>query len=134
MGTQTFGKGSVQTVLPLSGKTAIKLTTARYYTPNGRSIQAKGIEPDIVVEESPNGGSRERLREADLERHLANDKEGKEAEKPAAPKKDEKTGKNGKGDADKEEAHAKPFELASKDDYQLTQAINLLKALNVIKK
>ncbi|MDI6749850.1 MAG: S41 family peptidase [Pseudomonadota bacterium] len=136
MGTQTFGKGSVQTVLPLSGKTAIKLTTARYYTPNGRSIQAKGIEPDIVVEESPNGGSRERLREADLERHLVNDKEGKDAEKPAAPKKDkaDKPDKNGKTDADKDEAQAKPFELASKNDYQLTQALNLLKALNVIKK
>jgi carboxyl-terminal processing protease len=128
MGTQTFGKGSVQTVLPLSGKTAIKLTTARYYTPSGRSIQAKGIEPDIVVEETPDGSSRERLREADLERHLANDKDGKGDEKPA-PKKPEKNGKPGA-----EEAHAKPFELASKDDYQLNQALNLLKALNVIKK
>ncbi len=135
MGTQTFGKGSVQTVLPLPGKTAIKLTTARYYTPSGRSIQAKGIEPDIVVEETPNGTSRERLREADLERHLANDQPGKEGAKPA-PKKDkpERTEKNGKGEADKDEAHVKPFELASKDDYQLTQALNLLKALNVIKK
>jgi carboxyl-terminal processing protease len=55
MGTQTFGKGSVQTVLPLSNNTAIKLTTARYYTPSGRSIQAKGITPDVIVEESPNG-------------------------------------------------------------------------------
>src|SRR5687767_14647374 len=52
MGTQTFGKGSVQTILPLGNNTAIKLTTARYYTPNGRSIQAKGITPDIVVEEA----------------------------------------------------------------------------------
>jgi hypothetical protein len=52
MGTQTFGKGSVQTILPLANNTAIKLTTARYYTPNGRSIQAKGIVPDIVVEET----------------------------------------------------------------------------------
>jgi carboxyl-terminal processing protease len=59
MGTQTFGKGSVQTILPLGNNTAIKLTTARYYTPSGRSIQAKGITPDIVVEET-----------ADLERHL----------------------------------------------------------------
>lgn len=141
LGTQTFGKGSVQTVLPLSAKSAIKLTTARYYTPNGRSIQAKGIEPDIVVEETPNGSSRERLREADLDRHLANDKDGKAAEKPAAPKKEpaEKApaGKNGAKDGkdgEKDEAHAKPFEPASKDDYQLVQAMNLLKALQVIKK
>jgi carboxyl-terminal processing protease len=138
MGTQTFGKGSVQTVLPLSTKTAIKLTTARYYTPNGRSIQAKGIEPDILVEETLNGGSRDRLREADLGRHLAADKDGKDSAKPAAPKKDapEKApGKNGKENGkDDDEAHAKPFEPASKDDYQLSQAMNLLKALNVIKK
>ena len=142
MGTQTFGKGSVQTVLPLSAKTAIKLTTARYYTPNGRSIQAKGIEPDIVVEETPNGGSRERLREADLGRHLANDREGKEGDKPAAPKKEPaekaasagKSGKDGAREGEKEEAHAKPFEPASKDDYQLVQAMNLLKALQVMKK
>ena len=141
MGTQTFGKGSVQTVLPLSTKTAIKLTTARYYTPNGRSIQAKGIEPDIVVEETANGGSRERLREADLDRHLANDKDkdkdkDKDAEK-SVPKKPQpgkpQDGKDGK-DGEKEDVHAAPFEPASKSDYQLTQAMNLLKALQVIKK
>jgi carboxyl-terminal processing protease len=85
MGTQTFGKGSVQTVLPLSNNAAIKLTTARYFTPSGRSIQAKGITPDIVVEESANGnGSRTRVREADLERHLTG--EGEKAEPaPAKP-------------------------------------------------
>ena len=68
MGTQTFGKGSVQTILPLGNNTGLKLTTARYYTPAGRSIQAKGIEPDISVDDgrdSPN-----RIREANLERHL----------------------------------------------------------------
>jgi carboxyl-terminal processing protease len=139
MGTQTFGKGSVQTVLPLSSKTAIKLTTARYYTPNGRSIQAKGIEPDIVVEETANGGgSRERLREADLGRHLINDKDGKDAEKPApapAPVKKEKNGKSPEGkDAPADDTHAEPFEPASKNDYQLSQAMNLLKALQVLKK
>ena len=135
MGTPTFGKGSVQSVLPLSAKTAIKLTTARYYTPSGRAIQAKGIEPDIVVEESANGASRERLREADLERHLGNDKEGKEPAKPAAPAKKDKpaNGKDGK-EGEKSDEHAKPFEPASRDDYQLTQAMNLLKALNVVKK
>jgi len=135
MGTQTFGKGSVQTVLPLSNNTAVKLTTARYYTPNGRSIQAKGIEPDVVVEETANGGSHERLREADLERHLDNDKEklpAKDAEKPAKPQ--TKNGK-GKGGKDDEEDAAKqpPFEIASKNDYQLSQAMSLLKAWQVIK-
>ena len=129
MGTRTFGKGSVQTVLPLSAKTAIKLTTARYYTPNGRAIQAKGIEPDIVVEESPNGGSRERLREADLDRHLSNDKDGKDVEKSAAPKR-------APADREGEEVPApvRPFEFGSRDDYQLSQAMNLLKALQVMKK
>jgi carboxyl-terminal processing protease len=131
MGTQTFGKGSVQTIMPLSTKTAIKLTTARYYTPSGRSIQAKGITPDIIVEETANGGSRERLREADLERHLTN---GKEEEKPAPAKKD-KSDKSGKQeDGAKDEQHAAPFEPASKNDYQVMQALNLLKALQVVKK
>ena len=64
MGTQTFGKGSVQTILPLGNNTAIKLTTARYYTPSGRSIQAKGITPDIVVEDptTPTSGQAARSR------------------------------------------------------------------------
>ncbi|NCZ30321.1 MAG: S41 family peptidase, partial [Betaproteobacteria bacterium] len=71
LGTQTFGKGSVQTILPLSSTTAIKLTTARYYTPSGRSIQAKGITPDILVDEYPDGDlSHLRVREADLKGHL----------------------------------------------------------------
>jgi len=126
MGTQTFGKGSVQTVLPLSAQTAIKLTTARYYTPNGQAIQAKGITPDIVVEESPNGASRERVREADLDRHLSNDKD-KEADKTPARKSE----KPKEGDQD---TSAAPFEFASKKDYQLNQALNLLKALRVVQK
>ncbi len=130
MGTQTFGKGSVQTVLPLSNNAAIKLTTARYFTPSGRSIQAKGITPDIIVEESANGGSRERTREADLERHLGGDKE-KPAE-TAAPKPQSKTDKKGKVDEAEESPHA-PLEFASPKDYQLTQAVNLLKAWQIIK-
>jgi carboxyl-terminal processing protease len=132
MGTQTFGKGSVQTVLPLSNSTAVKLTTARYYTPSGRAIQAKGIEPDIVVEETPNGDTRERIREADLERHLDNDKDKSvNGDKPAKPQ-----GKNGKtkGHEDDEAARPSPFELATKSDYQFTQAMNLLKAWQVIQK
>lgn len=142
MGTQTFGKGSVQTVLPLSNNAAIKLTTARYYTPSGRSIQAKGITPDIVVEESANGKAGISLREADLERHLVNDKEkGLEAksEKPeASVSQEEKTttqknDKKKKADENEDESR-KPFEYASKDDYQLSQAVNLLKALQILKR
>jgi carboxyl-terminal processing protease len=131
MGTQTFGKGSVQTVLPLSNNAAIKLTTARYFTPSGRSIQAKGITPDIIVEESANGGSRERIREADLERHLGGEKE--KATETAAPKPQSKTDKKGKGDEAEESPHA-PLEFASPKDYQLGQAVNLLKAWQIIKR
>jgi carboxyl-terminal processing protease len=77
MGSQTFGKGSVQTILPLGNNSAIKLTTARYYTPNGRSIQAKGIEPDVAVDD---GSQRMAMREADLDRHLVGDDEKAAAE------------------------------------------------------
>ena len=132
VGTQTFGKGSVQTVLPLSANTAIKLTTARYYTPSGRSIQAKGITPDVVVEATANGESADWLREADLERHLNNDKDqaagNKQTEKTAAkkskPAKDELT----------DEELSKPIEFASKADYQMNQALNLLKAWQIMQK
>jgi carboxyl-terminal processing protease len=135
MGTQTFGKGSVQTIIPLSNNTAVKLTTARYYTPSGRSIQAKGIEPDVVVEETANGTSHDRLREADLERHLENDKDkaaaGKDADAPNKPQ--PKNGK-AKGKDDEEDAGKQPpFEIATKTDYQFAQAMNLLKAWQVIK-
>ncbi len=124
LGTQTFGKASVQTILPLSNNTAIKLTTARYYTPSGSSLQAKGITPDVIVEETANGASHETLREADLERHLTNDKDKPASAKPAPAK-------NGKSEP---ESEAKPvaFEVASKNDYQLTQALGLLKAWRII--
>jgi len=131
MGTPTFGKGSVQTILPLPSGAAIKLTTARYYTPNGRSIQAKGIEPDIIVEETPNGETRERVREADLARHLEGD--GREG-KPAKPVKPQvRNGKGGEKPAE-DEATGKLPELASKSDYQLSQAMNLLKAWQILRK
>lgn len=119
MGTQTFGKGSVQTILPLNNNTAIKLTTARYYTPSGRSIQAKGIEPDIVVEESVNGSAR-RIREVDLQGHLNNDRSPEEA-----------TPSGGEGGGDQDEPPVR-FEMGGKDDYQLSQAINLLKGLQIV--
>ena len=136
MGTTSFGKGSVQTVLPLPGNTAIKLTTARYFTPSGRSIQAKGIVPDIVVEESANGTSSARLREADLENHLENNKDsGKEAAPAVKPQSKSPTSKP-KSTApgkDEEEASEPPLrELASKKDYQLNQALNLLKGLQIM--
>jgi carboxyl-terminal processing protease len=136
MGTQTFGKGSVQTVLPLSNNAAIKLTTARYFTPSGRSIQAKGITPDIVVEESANGnGSRTRVREADLERHLTGEGEKAEPAAPAKPttKTDKKEKEKGKADEADDSPHA-PIEFASPKDYQLGQAVNLLKAWQIIKR
>src|SRR5206468_6314893 len=68
MGAQTFGKGSVQTILPLGNNAGLKLTTARYYTPSGRSIQAKGIEPDVQVDDGRESANR--IREANLEHHL----------------------------------------------------------------
>ena len=129
MGTQTFGKGSVQTILPLGSNTAIKLTTARYYTPSGRSIQAKGIVPDIIVED-PATGSQDsifRLREADLEHHLSNDRQPEDkvtAPKPAAPAK--AAPKPGEGET------VKPAEFGAKDDYQLNQALNLLKGMYIL--
>lgn len=129
MGTQTFGKGSVQTILPLTNNTAIKLTTARYYTPSGRSIQAKGIEPDIVVEETANGGSGLHLREADLERHLENDKDKEPAPKPQQTKAPATKGKPAKEEPEEELPR---FEIASKNDYQLNQAVNLLKGLQIM--
>ena len=144
LGTQTFGKGSVQTVLPLPGNTAIKLTTARYYTPSGRSIQAKGIVPDIVVEETANGthNTGARIREADLERHLNNDREAeapKEAPKPeakpevkAAPKPPAKPGKGGDKKDETEEDSPQRIEYAGKNDYQFAQALNLLKGLQIM--
>jgi carboxyl-terminal processing protease len=139
VGTQSFGKGSVQTILPLSNNTAIKLTTARYYTPLGRSIQAKGIVPDVVVEESQNGSAHDHIREADLERHLQNDKEQVAAVKEAVPVKATKNGKAKtkdlpKDEGDDETPKTPPVEFASKNDYQLNQAMNLLKAWQIIER
>jgi carboxyl-terminal processing protease len=127
IGTQTFGKGSVQSILPLTNNTAIKLTTARYFTPNGRSIQAKGITPDYLVEETPDGDITQfRVREADLTRHLSNktDKEdtpGKAAAKAAEQAKEDEKAKD-----------RKPIELGSADDYQLQQAMNHLQGRTVV--
>jgi carboxyl-terminal processing protease len=132
IGTQTFGKGSVQTIMPLGNNTAIKLTTARYFTPNGRSIQAKGITPDIIIDE-PGATLAARIREADLQRHLDNsqDKAGKDA-KDAKDAKDVRGGATPPKPTPTATAAAtseppKPIELGSKDDFQLVQAISFLK-------
>ncbi len=113
IGTQTFGKGSVQTIMPLGNNTAIKLTTARYYTPGGRSIQALGITPDIMVEDPSDTATR--VREADLQRHLENSLAKGEPAARAKPVPQVVPGEQ------------KPVELGSKDDFQLSQALAFLK-------
>jgi carboxyl-terminal processing protease len=121
LGTQSFGKGSVQTILPIGNNTAIKLTTARYFTPSGKTIQAKGIDPDFWVEETEFGDITDRLRvrEADLSRHLDS-------------KKSIKDEKNRTINEDKTIiAKKKPFKFGSDEDFQLKQAINLLRGLPV---
>ncbi|MCA1925946.1 MAG: S41 family peptidase [Thiobacillus sp.] len=137
MGTRTFGKGSVQTILPLGNGTAIKLTTARYFTPNGRSIQAKGIEPDIVIEDPamPENDDGLGVREADLDKHLSNpagekapsvtEKKADEAVKPAPSAKPAES-------KDKKPALLEPGEIVSKNDFQVNQALNLLKGLQIL--
>ncbi|MGD2113290.1 MAG: S41 family peptidase, partial [Gammaproteobacteria bacterium] len=116
LGAKTFGKGSVQTILPLSNDSALKLTTARYYTPSGRSIQAEGITPDIQLEKvqvSAVDKDIEPLKEANLSKHLTNGKsEGKE----------HSDGGKSNGEASK----------LLKDDYMLYEALNLLKGLAIL--
>lgn len=131
MGTQSFGKGSVQTILPLGNNTAIKLTTARYYTPSGRSIQATGIVPDIISEDPANAAQDNlfRLREVDLEHHLTNDNPKDQTATPAKPADTPKAAPK-----NKEEESEKPqiTEFGSKNDYQLNQALNLLKGMHIL--
>ena len=139
MGQQTFGKGSVQTILPLGNNTAIKLTTARYYTPNGRSIQAKGITPDIPLVGAIDKNASLRLREADLTKHLDDGKppavpqtkDAKEMEKEKAIA-DARAKFNFTPDArpeiDPKELRPEPGQVVSKKDYELNQAIAFLKS------
>jgi carboxyl-terminal processing protease len=128
MGSRTFGKGSVQTLRQLSSDTAIKLTTARYYTPKGRPIQATGIVPDMRVDESRDGDllNALRVRESDLQRHLVAEGEQKDAA----------TKDPGDSLAQQQRALAllkdrKPIEFGGKDDFQLAQALNHFKGLPV---
>ena len=126
MGTQTFGKGSVQTIRQISSDTAVKLTTARYYTPLGRSIQARGIVPDLMVDEYADGDGLNgmRVREADLQKHLSNDRD-KESEANVVDELEEQ-----KRIAAMEKKR-KPLEFGSKEDFQLAQALNHLRGLPV---
>jgi carboxyl-terminal processing protease len=134
MGQPTFGKGSVQTILPLGNNTAIKLTTARYYTPSGRSIQAKGIVPDIPLEDPVGEKTASlRLREADLAKHLLDvAKEKEQAEEKAkaeaaAVKYDFKPAPRPK-ELDEKAMRPEPGEIVSKNDYELNQAVAFLKS------
>ena len=123
MGEQTFGKGSVQTILPMNEEAALKLTTARYYTPSGRSIQASGIKPDIIIDnirvDSRVDTTSGQIKEADLSGHLESGQEAAEEDKNKSKKADDK--KKGKN---KEPSLAET-------DYQLYEALNVLKGLAI---
>ncbi|TNF56295.1 S41 family peptidase [bacterium] len=143
LGTQTFGKGSVQTVIPLSDGSGLRLTTARYYTPKDRSIQAKGIEPDIAVELVSADGVKGHpaIREKDLERHLDNDTEEKQKEGMKLEEEEKKDNEIKDKDEDKEGEEEEPErmrlprkEISEEDDMQLQRAIDLLKIWRVFKK
>jgi carboxyl-terminal processing protease len=133
LGSQTFGKGSVQTVRPLGPDTGLKITTARYYTPSGRSIQAKGIVPDVMVDESEEGSifALLRTREADLEKHL-NSGQGAEVKDPLREKAREDARKKAEEEARKGPSDRKVPEFGSDKDFQLVQALNQLKGRPVL--
>jgi carboxyl-terminal processing protease len=120
MGTRSFGKGSVQTIIPIAGQGAVRLTTAHYYTPSGRSIQAKGIDPDIVVEEArlETVSTPQRRSERDLRGALANPNDKKQDKKPKKPGAKPTDAKPAKDDK-------KP------QDYQLTRALDLIRGITL---
>jgi carboxyl-terminal processing protease len=128
LGTRSFGKGSVQSVIPISNSSAIRLTTARYYTPSGLSIQARGIIPDIEVElariEAVKGGN---VREEDLRGALDGAKAGNESDDAVDTNNDDATDANGE-----DEEAATPEKLdQSKIDYQLARALDLIRGVAV---
>ncbi len=129
MGEKSFGKGSVQTILPTSNGAAVKLTTARYFTPSGRSIQAEGIEPDIALGrvklETLDKADSLSIKEADLSGHLQN------ANSATKGKKEEVEGDKGK-DSEKKDSDKK--DKSDIEDYYLHEALNLLKGISIIKK
>ena len=137
MGTKSFGKGSVQTIIPTSGGGAMRLTTARYFTPSGRSIQAKGIEPDILVEPAKIEKLDEmRISESDLKGAISNPDSQKESGKTTVPAATDPEStapdKESKG-KDAKDKDAKEKDMA-KQDYQLARAVDLLHGLALIKK
>ncbi len=137
IGMQSFGKGSVQSILPMNNGTAIKMTTARYFTPKGRSIQAKGIVPDIIVDDGSDPTFM--TKEADLTNHLSNPKDADanvapkdKDSKPLAPpvkKPEEEKEKEKKKTSD---TPSGPIEPGSKADKQFQEAMNILKGLQII--
>jgi carboxyl-terminal processing protease len=121
--------------MPLGNSTAIKLTTARYYTPNGRSIQAKGITPDFVVEDPFNPSDQStRMREADLGRHLSGDKLDSGTPAPAIKPEESDAAPNAQPTPRPKPKPLEPGEIVSKDDFQVNQALNHLKGRPVIAK
>ncbi len=143
MGSQTFGKGSVQTVRPLGPDTGLKLTTARYYTPSGNSIQAKGIVPDVMVDETVEGNvfAALRTREADLQKHLTNGTEAPkgpamtDAQREAEMKREqvlEEARAKLEADARKNPGQRLIPEFGSDKDFQLQQALKQLKGQPVM--
>ncbi|HLL11753.1 MAG TPA: S41 family peptidase [Rubrivivax sp.] len=131
MGAQTFGKGSVQTVRPLPSDTALKITTARYYTPLGKSIQARGIVPDVFLDETAEGNvyAALRMREADLDKHLSSPDEKKDVEREKAR---EEARKKLEDQLAKTREPAKPLpEFGTAEDFPLQQALNQLRGLPV---
>ncbi|MDO8441038.1 MAG: S41 family peptidase [Polaromonas sp.] len=133
MGNQTFGKGSVQTVRPLGPETGLKLTTARYFTPSGKSIQAKGIVPDVMIDETLEGSpfAALRTREADLEKHLGSG-QGAEVKDTGREKAREEALKRLEEESRKSPEQRRPPEFGSDKDFQLAQAINQLKGRPVL--
>jgi carboxyl-terminal processing protease len=133
MGSQSFGKGSVQTFRPLGPDTGLKITTSRYYTPSGRSIQAKGIVPDVMVDETEEGSpyAALRMREADLEKHLSSG-QGEDKKDTAREKARDEALKRLEEESRKPTAERKVPEFGSEKDFQLLQAINHLKGKPVM--
>ena len=127
LGTRSFGKASVQTVIPLGGHGAMRLTTARYYTPSGTSIQARGIHPDIVVEQAKieRVAQGQRRSEADLRGSLTNEQENGQEDSADAPA-DGDDKKDGDKNAEKAD------ESTARDDYQLARALDLLRGLQLL--
>jgi carboxyl-terminal processing protease len=128
VGTQSFGKGSVQSVLPIGGDKAIKLTTARYFTPNGRSIQAQGIQPDVYVAKSEvTTAEQDYYKESDLPGHLSNSPSNHQNNDKSKSTADDAADSNNESG---EDYHKVSDDLLSKD-FQLYQAYTLLKGWSI---